>query len=680
MEPTIELEEEDRKASDDYDYVLDVFGADGLLSREFPAYEPRVGQIELAYAVADGMKEGVNVLAEAPTGTGKSLGYGVPATYRASLGEKVVIVTKNIALQEQIVGKDLPLLAKVLPWNFTFALAKGMGNYLCRSAFDESVNKSIMRGVENASDLRQWSNVMKWASATLTGDISELSFEPSFELKQRFTILSEECPGKKCAHYSDCFAIKARQRVRNAGVVVTNYALFFADFAIKLAGAEGVLPRYTHVVFDEGHSAADHARDFLGFRVTQGAIAYAVKLLDHKQGESARKGPMPVVDPDLKMRVTRASDNFFEALTSLYHSDAYKCRFTRPWKEDLKRLADELISSLGESSRSLSKAALLPGISSERALELHSVAAKCGEHASNIMAVKDFKSDEWVFYLEEENDRIALKGKPIDVSSYLRSSLFNAKTGENAVKSVTVTSATLATKVDDYSFISSQLGIGDAEKLTVLSPFNIEENTLIVCPPMPSPQDARWQRSLAERMLEAIQEAKGRTLCLFTSYRSLNAVFNELRGKCQYPLLKQGSLPRMQLIEKFKTDIPSVLLGTESFWAGVDVPGESLSQVVIDRLPFPNISDPLQDVLRVRKGKSYFNENSVPEAVIAFRQGCGRLLRTVADRGVITILDSRVTEKGYGKVFLRSFPEGTRIVHQLEHIGPFLEQPAVPPS
>lgn len=662
-------------AEGERDYIGEVFGADGLLSKRFTGYEPRVGQIELAMAVEDGMRDGFNVVAEAPTGTGKSLGYGVPATWYASHGQRVVVVTANIALQEQLVTKDLPLIEKVVPWKFTYALAKGLNNYLCKAMFDESVNKIIMQGPIAASDLKQWSEVVRWAARTSLGDVSELPFEPSQGVRQRYTIMSEECTGKKCSHYSECFAMRARTRVRNAGVVVTNYSLFFADLVLKMGGAEGVLPRYTHVVFDEGHSAAEHARGFLGFRISRGGVAYAVKLLDHRQSAQASKGPMPVLDSELKHHVTQAADEFFAAVTSLFHSKAYKVRFERAWDPALRAKASELCGFLAKSASVLEGAAAMPGITTERALELHNVAAKCAETAKYITLVSDFASNDWVFYLEEEGEQVMLKGKPIDVSGYLYKQLFQPK-NPHKVKSVTVTSATLATEVDDYSYVCEQLGVKDAEKMTVLSPFDVANNTLLVCPPMASPQSDRYLSDVAERMLAAIEQARGRTLCLFTSHRVLNATYTALRGRVPYTVLKQGTLPRMQLIAKFKADVSSVLLGTESFWAGVDVPGEALSQVVIDRLPFPNISDPLQDVLRARLGSRYFSEHSVPAAVIAFRQGCGRLLRTTTDRGVIVILDSRITEKGYGRSFTRSFPKGTRITRNLAEIGPFLDKPA----
>lgn len=410
----------------------------------------------------------------------------------------------------------------------------------------------------------------------------------------------------------------------------------------------------------------------MGFRVTRGGISHASKLLDHKQGPKAKKGPMPTVDPALRKQIITAADNLFAGLTKHFHSKQYNVRFQCAWEGRMLDNAKVLAAHLGDGAKQLYEAAGLSGITPERAQELHNMAARCADHGKNIIRIAEFESEGWVFFLDEEGDRVVMKGSPVSVAAYLRDNLFEYKKGEFAVESVTVTSATLATTRDDYSFISDQLGLKGAEELTVESPFNIEENMLVVCPAMPSVKSDRFVHSLAERILDVLDEVGGRTLCLFTSYRNMHKVYDLVQRQSDYPLMKQGEAPRTQLIERFKKHKESVLFGTESFWAGVDVPGDSLSCVVIDKLPFPNISDPLQDVLKSKYGSSYFGKVSIPQAVIAFRQGAGRLLRTDTDRGAIVILDSRVTEKGYGKKFTRSFPQGTRIVRDLAHIGPFV--------
>lgn len=650
------------------DYIRDVFGEGGLLAKKFERYQPRLGQVQLAYAVDDAMNSGRNLVAEAPTGIGKSVGYGVPAVKAAVHGEKVVIVTANIALQEQLVMKDLPLMSEVLPYEFKFALAKGLNNYLCKDALDDTINETIMASTFRQREQMQWDEIVKWSAMTKTGDVSELPFEPLPVLRPKFTTMSEDCLGKKCDHYGSCHAIESRRGIKEAHVVVTNYHLFFADLLIKRGDGEGILPNYRHVVFDEGHKAAEIARDFLGFRISRGSLDFATRMLDSPKSKTSKKGPLPTINKRLREECVSRFDELFAELTSYYHSN-FKVRFREPWTGRMMNYAERVAECLLAAAKDLAAATALPSISYERSFELERAAGKCESYARSIIETAHHTGKDWCFFLEEENDRIVIKGKPVDVGKYLRQSLFNYKDGKNAIKSVTVTSATLATARDDFKFIRGELGIDDADELTVESPFKLDEAAVFIVPPMPVPNAREFPEAVGERMIEAVQYARGRTLCLFTSYRVLNVAYEALvNANLPYRILKQGEAPRTQLIKVFKEDVSSVLLGTESFWAGVDVPGEALSCVVIDKIPFPNISDPLEDMLKDKYGKRYFFDISVPKAVISFRQGSGRLIRSVTDRGVIVMLDCRVREKNYGSQFTRSFPRGMKIAKDMSLI------------
>lgn len=657
----------------DIDFIAEAFKPEGWLAKGIDNYEPREGQVALAYEVAEAMAEGYNVIAEAPTGTGKSFGYGVPAAIHAGRGEKVVIVTANIALQEQLFAKDLPTLAEKLPWDFTYALAKGIGNYLCKDVFEETSNETVLTGWEGpAYERRQWGEVNKWAASTTTGDISELSFEPKGKMRYKFTVTSDDCIGKKCSYYQDCYAIRARAKYKKAQIVVTNYSLFFIDMLLKRQGSEGLLPAYTHVVFDEGHQAAEQARSFMGFRVSRGGITNAARLLNKKYGANSKKGPLPIINETLSKQLNASADRLFSRLTQIFHSKLYNVRFRRAWTGDELGMQQELSDLLSKASEQYREAAKLD-LTDERRVELQKTAAKCAEYATNLQYIAEHERKGWVFFMDEENDNVVLKGLPVSVADFLREQLFDHKKGDYPVKSVIVTSATLATTPDDFSYSTSRLGMKGAAELTVDSPFDIEANTLVVLPSMPLPSDPRFAASVATRITEVCEQTEGKALCLFTSWRNLEAVYRELDGNpdMPYTLLKQGDAPRMQLIQRFKEDTNSVLLGTESFWAGVDVPGEALSCVIIDKLPFPNVGDPVQDVLK-ETSRNYFGAHSIPAAVIAMRQGVGRLIRSVHDRGAIVILDSRVREKGYGKKFTRTFPKNTRIVRDIGEIGYFL--------
>lgn len=646
------------------DYIQEVFGEQGLLAKRFERYQARLGQVELAYAVDDAMTEGHNLVAEAPTGIGKSVGYGVPACKHASEGEPVVIVTANIALQEQLVKKDLPLLKEILPYDFEFALAKGLNNYLCKANLDEHINESIMTSLFSArGEQDQWESIVKWSGTTKEGDLSELPFEPLVQLRPKFTTMSEDCMGKKCDHYTSCPAIESRRRIKEARVVVTNYHLFFADLVIKRGDGEGILPRYKHVVFDEGHKAAEIARDFMGFRISRGSLDYATRMLDSPKSKSSKKGPLPVINKKLREKCVEAFDDLFAVLTSYYH-DNFKVRFRGPWKGHMLSESNTVRKLLGEASRELSEAMGLPSISYERSFELERASEKCLQIATWLQSCSEHDGADWAYFLEEEKDRVVLKGKPVEVGEYLKTMLFeyNDSESKHVVKSVTVTSATLATSRNNFKFVCRELGVSGAEELTVESPFELEKAAAFVVPAMPLPNSEEFAGAVGDRMVEVVRAAKGRTLCLFTSYRVLNAAYKILQSAgLPYTILKQGDAPRTQLIQRFKDDTSSVLLGTESFWAGVDVPGESLSCVVIDKMPFPNISDPLEDLLKEKHGKRYFFEVSVPKAVISFRQGAGRLIRSNTDRGAIVMLDCRVREKNYGSQFTRSFPKGMAI-------------------
>lgn len=395
------------------------------------------------------------------------------------------------------------------------------------------------------------------------------------------------------------------------------------------------------------------------------------RLLNAKAGAEAKRGPLPEIDAQLKMEIEGAADRLFSALESHYRSREYQVRFRRPWSGELLSLAGRLGGMLEDAARLYTTTAADASLTTERALDLHNNAARAANYAANLRAVSVEPSADWIYYLEDEGERIAIKGKPISVAKYLREKLF-AYDGPGRIKSSTLTSATLTTAPGEFDYVGRQLGLANTDKISVDSPFDFPKNMLVVVPEkMPEPQSDKFPAAVAERLESVINMARGRTLGLFTSYRVLNAVYSILQARVDYPLLKQGQAPRMQLIESFKKG-HSVLLGTESFWTGVDVPGDALSVVVIDKLPFPNVSDPLQDVLKQKLGRRYFEEVSIPAAALALKQGWGRLIRTTTDRGVVVLLDSRIAEKGYGRKFTRGLPKGVKISRRLEDVGEFL--------
>lgn len=632
------------------DYIEEVFGATGYLAKKFSGYTPRPGQVALARAVDAAIRDGEHLMAEGPTGTGKSIGYATPATYHAAHGGKrVVIATANIALQEQLVRKDLPLLAEVLPWKFTFALLKGKNNFLCLDRFYEAESKGELELYDDPADAERQRAIIDWARATKTGDVSELPFEPPSRLWRRFSVSADDCKDADCHFYEECHAVRARAAAAEASVVVTNYHILFAHLQVKEAtGEDLVLPPFDIAILDEGHKAADIARDFFGFRITAGAMRWVGRLLSKTGGAKPAD------------KLSTETERFFDRLLALRRSPTYRTRLRHadavPWST-LHGALREAASAYAAASEETTDIDLRG--------ELRRALRRAETLAGQLEAAMTLADAGSVYFIEEDvKGRATLCAKPIEVADQLRRTLFDE------THSVTVTSATLTTG-GSFDYIARELGVDRPREVVAESPFQWNEQAVLVVPEgMPEPNDPSFPAAVASTFAEIIDLARGRTLGLFTSYRNLNATYQRVTGN-GHRVLKQGDMPRSALIEEFRRDVGSVLLGTESFWAGVDVPGESLSCVVIDRLPFPTPDDPVLDAITERD-RSWFTTYSVPRAVIAFKQGFGRLIRTTTDRGVVVVLDKRIVTKPYGRLFVQSLPDVLKS-RRLDSIRRFLE-------
>lgn len=654
-----------------------VFGADGLLAGKFNGYKPRPGQLMLAHAVEDAIRDGKHLMAEGPTGTGKSLAYSVPGIYHAiHSGKSVVIATANIALQEQLAAKDLPLLAEILPEPFSFAIIKGRNNYLCLDkAYENEARQGNLFGgsSKDAAYLdetgrRHLRVVTDWSKETKTGDVSELPFEPQQQVWSLFSTTSDECKADDCQFREDCFAFAARDAAREAQVIVTNYHLLFAHLQLRMMiGADVLLPEFDVALLDEAHKAADIARDFFGFKISP----FAIKRLDRPLKQI---GQEQAAD-ELK----KQSDRFFALLKAHRFSSDYKSRIRRANvvpHEDFtailtycgEAIGDYATKLANESKRAhgVTKIEDLPpkerGIvagwkkKKERALEIAALIEQAMSWNEDSPAVYFIDAD--------QRDNVSLCSKLIDVGGVLKRALFDHS------RSVVMTSATLATG-KSFDYVASEVGMNEYRECIAESPFTADQAMLVV-PEMPEPNDRdNFPRAVADRVNEAIELARGRTLALFTSRKNMDIAYDRIKGFSKYRILKQGDMPRTALIEEFKRDTHSVLFGLESFWAGVDVPGESLSCVVIDRLPFPTPDDPVLDALSERDD-DWFMHYSVPRAIIAFKQGFGRLIRSVSDRGVVVCLDTRIITKRYGKLFTSSLPP-VRKSRRMESIKEFLD-------
>lgn len=616
-----------------------VFGSGGELSKRFAGYEPRPGQVEMARAVEFALERGEVLLVEAPTGVGKSLGYLVPAI---ASKKRTIVVTANIALQEQLVRKDLPTLTEIMPEEFRFALAKGVSNYACLVAVEQAERDGV-RAKLPVVDRGQWDEVLGWLSETKSGDLSELDFEPSPTVRQWSTTTSDDCPGSKCRKSSACYSMIARAAWQTADVVVTNYHLFFIDLALRSKGAPGVLPDHDAVIFDEAHKAADIARDFFGFRITERAIANLARMLDG--------------DP-LGDKLAKSAARLFSQLRAHRDSDDYKARIKVP---DVVPELEAIAPTLGEVAARLDRMAR-EETGNEQKHRLRQRAQRARDLAAQLDQTRRLVAGS-VYFLGGDRDRATLESKLIDVSGVLSEELFSKE------RPVVLASATLAAAGSDFSLVKRELGVSRCRELTVDSPFDFSKATIVV-PKMPDPRERDYAQAVAGAVARSVLAAGGRTLALFTSWRVLNATHERLsRMSLPFSVMKQGDAPRTELVRRFREDVSSVLLGTESFWAGVDVPGEALSCVVIDRLPFTSPEDPVLDAICEADPKGWFHRYSLPRAILQFKQGFGRLIRSSEDRGVVVVLDNRLDTKPYGSQFYGALPDGVGYSDEFEAIS-----------
>jgi len=603
-------------------------------------------------AVESALDDGANLLVEAPTGTGKSLAYGVPATAVASqAGRRAVVVTANIALQEQLIERDLPLLGELLPWSFSYALLKGLGNYLCR---DRLARIDADRGRLSTQGQEALDVVLTWAAGTDNGDVSELESQPSSRVWSLVSTTSDDCKGSDCPLADRCFGRRAREQAREADVIVTNYHLLFAHFHVREAtGQDLVLPALDVVVLDEAHKTAEIAREFFGFRVSFAALrrlARPLRELGQRQ---------------LATELEQAARDLAVGLGTLRRRPEHRVRLRSPGLVDISALRSLLARA--RRAYGASAEAALADDEKDTANRLARLAERCRTVWSDIEGGVGLVDPNVVVFIEEDRAGLGvLRGREIDVSQRLHSSLFGA------AQAVVATSATLTT-AGSFERVRADLGAGNTRIIEVETPFDYARQALLVVPEdMPAPTDRSFPGAVAAKVEQAVRLANGRTLALFTSYRNLEIAHRRLQGS-GFRVLRQGERPRTALVEEFRRDVHSVLLGTESFWAGVDVPGEALSCVVIDRLPFSTPDDPVLDAIRERD-RRWFMNHGLPRAALAFKQGFGRLIRSGDDRGVVVVLDRRLIEKPYGRLFLSSLPF-VRRTRRMDSIAAFLAAP-----
>jgi ATP-dependent DNA helicase DinG len=622
-----------------------VFGAAGPFARTLPGYEPRSGQLQMAQVVERGILEGMHTIVEAGTGVGKSLAYLVPAIRS---GKKVVLSTGTIALQEQLVLKDIPLVEKALGTPVRVTLLKGRGHYLCRQKLER------LRADRLIAPSRAMQQMWEWGARTRSGDRAELRFVPPSHEWEQLDADADDCVGEFCSHFADCFFFNKRDEAKYADVVVVNHALFFLD----LAGGGGLLPGYDVAVLDEAHQCERWATDALTAVLSSATIGRMLRKL-HRVYELPSS-----FEPDFDVAVRRLESTLASVSGERYPVSANEGVWPalESLREVLYRLENWLFANWSTALRR--RADNEAEAERRRDLALRAVIG----HESVIDRVEAGTPETiaWVERTDTEG-RYCVKCAPHEVADFLRTGLF-ART-----HSVVLTSATLSTD-ESFAFLRRTLGIDYAAELVAPSPFDYARQArLFIAPVALNPKSSHFARRAAPLVEECLDRSRGRAFVLFTSYARLREVYGLVRERLAFPVRMQGEMPRAHLLEWFRQTPGAVLFATATFWEGIDVVGDSLSCVIIDRLPFPSPSDPLV-MARVRaleaRGLDGFAHYMVPAATVRLKQGFGRLIRSRSDRGVVALLDGRAASTRYGATILATLPPATRIEH-LEDLEPF---------
>ncbi len=650
----------------------EIFGPDGLIARAHPEYEYRPGQIQMAEAVLRAFEETRHLIVEAGTGTGKTLAYLVPAIAAATARKtRVIISTGTKNLQEQLMEKDIPFLQKVLPRKFTAAYMKGRGNYACLQRIKRAENSPVLDGLD---ELDYFDEVRQWARESPTGDRAELVGLPeNLSFWRHIDARTEICLGQKCPDYDPCFITRMRQRATDADIVIVNHHLFFADLALRNSEYGQVLPDYSAVIFDEAHQIEDVAAEYFGAQVSSYQMEDLVRDL----------AQLPITNVDVNReltrtaaRLTRFSDNFWmgfrEGRGEEGRSPILPGTFAR------KRTDGEIEATpLGDAYLSLDGAlgrleTTLDALA-EQPLEVENILRRIRQVRFDLQFIVAGDDKHFVYWLERRGRGAFLRASPIDVSSLLQDKLFDR------VETVVLTSATLAS-AGSFNFIRERLGLVEAEDLVAPSGYDYDSQAVLYLPRrMPDPRSPQFADAAAEEVIRVLNATEGRAFVLSTSFAGMNALYERVAGEVDFPCFLQGTASKAGLLEKFRETPHAVLFATSSFWQGVDVRGQQLSCVIIDKLPFAVPSDPVV-AARQRyiddQGGSSFYEYSVPQAIISLKQGLGRLIRSTTDRGVLAVLDPRLRTKAYGRLFLESLPP-CRVTSDITDLAAIFEESKV---
>ncbi|MDD5410758.1 MAG: ATP-dependent DNA helicase [Methylobacter sp.] len=627
------------------------FSSDGALSKIIPGYQPRAAQLEMAEAIAQAIEENHNLIAEAGTGTGKTFAYLVPAILS---GKKVIISTGTKNLQDQLFNKDLPVIRKAMKTPFIAALLKGRSNYLCTYRLQNALTSTLGFSKEDAVALTK---IKSWSKRTKTGDTSEMfDVAEADPVWYQATSSLDNCLGQDCPDYADCFLVKARKKAQECEILVVNHHLLCADWSIRDSGFGELLPNAEVVIIDEAHQLADTASNFLG--VTVGG-----KQLNDLAQDTLLEYFKDATDmPALRT----ACEDFEHEVKDLRL--AFGIELKRGEWQDIEN-NPKIAAGLTAVKEQLQRLCDQLELASVKTKGLDSCFKRADELVQQLKIILEDNSGKWIRWYETHRKTFTLSRTPLDIAAEFHSFM------KQHQAAWIFTSATLSV-ANRFDHFANNLGLGNATSKSWGSPFDYAHQSLFYHPKgLPQPNDSEFIPRIIEFAVPVLQASKGRAFFLFTSHRALKQAAELLEKKIDFPLLIQGSRPKALLLEQFKAEGNAVLLGTSSFWEGVDVRGEALSCVIIDKLPFASPGDPVLKArldAMVKQGRNSFFEYQLPTAVIALRQGIGRLIRDETDRGVLMVCDPRLLKKSYGQIFLDSVP-AMRRTRDIEEVRAFFQ-------